>query len=82
MSRMFLEVAGQIVNVDMIQCVSMTELRTPNGLTRSGTRLELHGRSTPLMLDIEFAEFRRLLDRLINQRATEADTVRAEHWKR
>jgi len=82
MSRMFMEVAGQILNVDMIVCSSPTEIRQPNGLTRSGTRVELHGRSTPLMLDVEFAEFRRLLDRLLNLHVTEGETVHHDHRAR
>lgn len=82
MSRMFLEVAGVIINVDRIIAASSTEIRQPNGLTRFGTRVLMTDRSDPLMLDIEFAEFRRLLDRLINRHVTEADTVRAKPWDR
>ena len=77
-----MEVAGVIINVDLIITVTSTEMREPTGFARPGTRIELRDKPTPLILPIEFAEFRRLLDRLLNLHVTEGETVRRDRWSK
>lgn len=77
-----MEIDNTILNVDHIIAASPTEYRDAAGHRYHGTQVVTLTRDAPLILQVEFVDFRQRLDRLLNLRVTEGETIRHDHHAR
>lgn len=86
-----MEIGGQILNVDHIVAAGpralskyppTLDMLKAKGEATEVTSVLMRGLAAPLILEVEFAEFRRLLDRLLNLHVTEGETIRHDHHAR